>query len=394
MADENLNSNAETVETGGRATTEGQPVENKSSIDIESLNTFLEIPEDKRFKSADEFKSTYSDMHGRYDQYKDVERVKKELGEKQSEYETHMKEVEALYQEANPEKIFGSKEAYKNYLIRQQITQDGSKDAGVVDTILNNDISKFDELELIFYNKMMNIPGLDMNEAIGDIIFNDLRKSEDDFVDEDGNKIPLDKINKAELFKILKPHEVGKLKAMAANAKKELLSIKNTDVQADNNYFTSFQAKRDAEKKAKEDKINSLKESWKPVYDSFKDIKSVQLTEKDKEGNEQVIFDFPIDSGVLSKMDKIAEEYVVFHNIERTDENIQKVKDDLIDGYASKNWRKLVTAALTQSAQREVEKNISERENRQPMNTRLNTEQPTTDVAKINDERLRKAGFI
>lgn len=372
------------INDGGNEPTE-------TNFDIESLNTFLEIPEDKRFKSADDFKSRYVDMNGRYDQYKDLERVKKELGDKRLEYDNHLKEVEELYNEANPEKIFGSKEAYRNYLVKQEVLKDTSRNPEVVDVILSNDVNSFDEFELVFHSKMLNTPGLNSEEAIADIIYNELGKSEDDLKDEDGNEITID--TKADLFKLLKPHEIGKLKNMARDAKRELLSIKNTEVNVDNNYFNSFQAKREGEKKAKEEHINSLKESWKTHYDSFRDIKSVQLTEKDKEGNEQVIFDFPIDSGVLSKIDQSVEEYVLNHNIEPTDENIQVVRNEFINGYASRNWEKIVRSALTQAVQGERQKNISERENRQPMNTQQNTTNPIKDVGKINEERLRKAGW-
>jgi hypothetical protein len=266
------------------------------------------------------------------------------------------------------------------------------KDAGVVDTILKSDLNTFDEMELVFHQKILNTPGLDTEEAIYDIIFNDLGKKEEDLQDEEGKDLKID--SKADLMKILKPHEIGKLKRMAAEAKKELLSIKNTEVQADNNYFTSFQAKREADRQAREDEINQRKEAWKPVYDSFRDIKSVQLFDKDKEGNEQLIFDFPIDSGILAKIDQAVEAHVLKNKLDPSDDTKQQVREAFINEYAGKNWQKLVRSALTNSTQKIVQENMAKEENRQSMNTQMNTEQAAPDIAKENEKRLREAGLI
>ena len=364
----------------------------QTQLDIEDTNTFIEKLTEGKFKSAEDFKNHYTDIKGRWDQYKDLEKVKKELNEGKEAFETHKQEIENLYQEANPEKIFGSMDAYKNYLIKQEIVKDGTKDGAIVDVVLNSNIDEMDDVALVLHQKQLNTPGLDGEEALYDLIINDLGKKMEDLQDEEGNDLQID--NKADLYKILKPHEMGRLRIKANEAKKELLSIKNTDVQADNNYFTSFQAKREAENKAKEDRINQLKESWKPVYDSFHDIKSVQLFDKDKEGNEKVIFDFPIDGGVLSKINKIVEDYVISHNIEPNDENIQQVRSEFINGYAQKNWGKMVRTALTQSVEQVNEDNMRERDNQQPMNTTMNTEQGAPDISKKNIEKLRAEGII
>jgi hypothetical protein len=361
--------NEQPVETIEQAAEQVATPTDQPQIDIESFNKFFE----SKYENADQLKSDFSKLNQlkEYDGLKaDHEKLQltnKELAEQTEKFK---KEREEFLEYANIEKHFGGKENYKNFKIMQQMKEQG-KNEDVVRSILANNPKEFDVFEKALYGELLDSKEGDMKEAAKSI-FRYLGVTKDRYEE-------IDVTNTDDVLKILDAGERTMLRELAKESTDKMLAIKNTEVPEIKNYEQQLNEKVSQEKSTNEKLLND----WSNHLSKIKEtIDSVKFYKKGEDGKESVIFEFPIDKGVIARFEDWAKSQIISSKIALTDENKKVLADKFIKEYAKENWEQISNSRANDIETRLTDEYFKKTHNATPFNTTVNKDKKSVDVEK------------
>lgn len=351
-----------TTEKQLEAQPQGQTEKQPDETGEEQKDTFIDNL-NKEFKQSftnrEEISNVFDNI-GKYEEFKNslktLESDKKAFEEQKAAIE---KERDEMMKFSRPEHIFGSQEKYRNYLVAQKYESE-DKDVQAAMAIMNADPKEMNSLEQVALVKMFNNKDSYNDAAAAALI------SVDAEIDKEMSDDEL-----SDIYKNLTYPQKLKLNEMATDAMKTFKEVKETQVD-DKDYWKNYEERQEQYKKEKHEREDSLKEAWKPEIGNIRQGVEKYVHEQEYEDGEKDTFEYSLDKETMDKIEDIVLDTVIKNDLEKTPENIEKLKTSLIKEYMADNWIKFFSSSLRQLRSDMIKKHIQETDNPTDFSSKAN----------------------
>jgi hypothetical protein len=320
----------------------------------------------RKFEKEDDIKTIFEKVD-KIPEYEEKISKIQELEKKNEDFEFYKNEVQKLADAYNPLNAFGGNEkAYKDYTTMQQIGQ--GKDPGVVQKVVQTDLDKMSDLDVLSLQAQFNAPTLaGQGDAIKKAILeqNNVEMDEDFNINGDINLTASQKINIA---------------TQAAQARNTLNTLKNSvEIPKHEDVKQQIEQKLQERKDFIEKSTDFFKTEGKRLSEDFKKL------EKD-----DFVFDVPQE--FRDKLPEYVTQYALNNNIEPTKENMEKVANEVKTAFEIQ-YREQIAKSMIKDALTKQEKEFMDKyENNQEFNKKDPPENKG-DGTPDNSELMKEFGF-
>jgi hypothetical protein len=376
---------------GGAAQDNGQGVNNGKEngqgtgkeawqLDLEKFNGFT----GREFKTPDEVKSYFEN-----DNTEALNDYKTKYSNLELEHNRTLKEIQEFIDSADPLKrdFGGDENAYRRWRVETDLSN--GKDKGVISRIMNTDLDKLSDLEVISLHEQYHSPRMaGKDSVIKRGILEDLGVNFDEYKERTERDFDMKNPD-------LSDTQDYKLASKASQARNFLNNL-ITDASSKVELPKQLNIKEEIQTKLAKEKedFEKLQGNWGDSKNKIKDkLKEVSFSKKDKEGNPLFEHTHQFNDDVLTRAAETVAKYAVSQGYEMTEENLSRVVNQAKGMLLGEHIEDILYAAIRareDAVKEEYDKKIH---NKQPLNK---TDAPSGDPTQSEQvqQALRKIGVI